>query len=534
MNQIVNINLGGYPFTIDQDAYQRLSNYLDRIRAHFKNSEGCEEITSDIEARLAELFRELLDQRVIVADADVQSAIDIMGTPEEFGAESESFTDDPQTNTTQRSKSGFGKKLFRDQENAVLGGVAAGLSAYFGVDNPLWARIFFVLLTIGGGLSVIVYPILWIALPPARNAGERLAMRGEKIDINSIGSTIEEDLRRFGSRMNQQFGDGEKIERLGQSFGKRVEHVVLGVGRGLSRAFRPGSVFRNLLRFVLIVLLVAAALFWIATTLAIVFGYDMLGYLFVDQPTGMSFGISGTLLLALVPLMTLGILFLRTTRTSRLKTGWLLLPLGLLLAGGVLLGISVGNLANDFKQEGSLTETVEAFVPTNESPLLVEIDEANIYRDGEWDFKEWEVGENEIAITRSRLEIKQSADSLARIKVVRSAQGRNIARAERLASTIEYPVRRTGNRLLIPAYFPIPEGTAFRAQSARVILEAPNGMKLRFSPRASTNVRRYSSALAKDLDGHRRHGYGIPAEQVLLMTTDGLTNPGEEVLSELE
>ena len=81
MNKVININLGGYPFTIDEDAYQHLSKYLDTIHSHFNQSEGYEEITGDIETRLAELFQESLENRPIVTLKDVNAAIAIMGTP---------------------------------------------------------------------------------------------------------------------------------------------------------------------------------------------------------------------------------------------------------------------------------------------------------------------------------------------------------------------------------------------------------------------------------------------------------------------
>ena len=88
MNKVFNINLGGYPFTIDENAYHHLKQYLSAIDSHFKNSDGFDDITTDIEARLAEIFSETLQGRQIVMLKDVQGAINIMGTPEDFGAES--------------------------------------------------------------------------------------------------------------------------------------------------------------------------------------------------------------------------------------------------------------------------------------------------------------------------------------------------------------------------------------------------------------------------------------------------------------
>ena len=120
MNKVLNINLGGYPFTIDLDAFAMLEDYLQTIEHHFHDSEGCDEIIADIENRMAELFNEELGKRGIVGEKDVQRAIAIMGTPEDFGAEP--MEAGPKKSKNRRSESNnsdgfkFGKKLFRDPE----------------------------------------------------------------------------------------------------------------------------------------------------------------------------------------------------------------------------------------------------------------------------------------------------------------------------------------------------------------------------------------------------------------------------------
>lgn len=533
MNPIVNVNLGGLPFAIDADAYERLTHYLDRIHAHFRASEGYEEITGDIEARLAELFRE--NGRPIVTDRDVLNAIEIMGTPEEFGAEGDPYaapTEEAaaETSGANGSKWKMGKRLFRDEENAVLGGVAAGLSAYLGIENPLWVRIGFVLLTLGGGLSVIVYPLLWIAVPPARNASERLAMNGQKIDINSIGTTIENDLRRFGSRMNEKFGDAEKVEQWGNRFGKQVEGAVYTVGRGVQRAFRPGSILRGLLRLLLILLLIAAALFWIATVLSVIFGFDFLGYVYSDQPLGLALGTAGALILGTVPLTLVSLLLMRTTSNPKLRGGWFFVPLASFLLGGVLLGISVGNVVNDFKAEGEIDSELLLTDLDLTQPLRIEVDQDRIYRTGEWDFGNFEVGPTELAMHHADLYIKRTVDTLARLVVERVAQGRNIANAEALAARIEYPVRTDGNTLLLPDWFAIPEGTPMRGQRVRVRLELPERALVQLGKEAAHLSRGYRTDLSPYLKEHRTHHH-IPRNEVLLMTQDGLTLVDSTTLS---
>ena len=218
MNKVFNINLGGYPFTIDEDAFEELSNYLQAIHGHFRESEGYEEITGDIESRMAELFQEAMQGREIVMFKDVQNGISIMGTPEDFGAEpleetayqSESATETP-TGRHRKTKYKTGKRLFRNGEDEVIGGICSGIASYFGVEDPLWIRLGFVLLTISGGFSIPIYLLLWAIVPKAETASDRLAMRGEKINASNIGKIVEEEIEYFS----------EKVSEWGEDFGSK-------------------------------------------------------------------------------------------------------------------------------------------------------------------------------------------------------------------------------------------------------------------------------------------------------------------------
>jgi phage shock protein PspC (stress-responsive transcriptional regulator) len=212
MNKVFNINLGGIAFTIDSDAYEHLSNYLETIHNHFRASEGYEEITTDIEARMAELFQEQLENRPIVTLQYVKHVIAIMGTPEDFGAEP--IGDEaPKSSSRSKSKWKFktGKRLFRNPDEEVIGGVCSGISAFFGIEDPLWVRLFFVLITISGGFGLPLYIILWAVLPKAETASDRLAMRGEKANVSNIGKIIEEEVVHVSKKMSE-LGDELKAE----------------------------------------------------------------------------------------------------------------------------------------------------------------------------------------------------------------------------------------------------------------------------------------------------------------------------------
>ncbi|MEL7427448.1 MAG: PspC domain-containing protein, partial [Bacteroidota bacterium] len=138
--------------------------------------------------------------------------IAIMGRPEEFGAdpmsEGESFAGAGATTDTKESfKIKTGKRLYRDSEEQVVGGVAAGLTAYFGIPDPIWIRLFFVLVVISGGIGIPLYLILWALMPEAKTAGDRLAMRGEPINISNISKVITEELEHLSEKMTE-LGEG--------------------------------------------------------------------------------------------------------------------------------------------------------------------------------------------------------------------------------------------------------------------------------------------------------------------------------------
>lgn len=223
MKKVLNINLGGYPFTIDDDAYEHLDIYLKTIHGHFENSEGYEEITNDIESRMAELFQEQLGNHPIVTINDVKNVIAIMGTPEDFGAEpleeaapkssSGSASERTFGESSKKYKIKTGKRLFRDPEREVIAGVASGVAAYFGVQDPLWIRLAFVVLSLTMGFAVPLYVLLWIVMPQAKTASDRLAMRGEKANVSNIGKIIEEELEHVGQKVTE-LGD-ELKEELG-------------------------------------------------------------------------------------------------------------------------------------------------------------------------------------------------------------------------------------------------------------------------------------------------------------------------------
>jgi phage shock protein PspC (stress-responsive transcriptional regulator) len=174
MNKTISINLGGYFFHIDEDAYQKLTRYFDAVKRSL-SYEGRDEIVKDIESRIAELFQERLqNEKQVVGIKEIDEVISIMGQPEDYKIDEDSSSNF-NADYSSRSYSNT-RKLYRDKDNSILGGVLSGLGHYLGVD-PLWLRIIMVILFFGFGTGLLIYIILWILVPEAINTNQKLEIK---------------------------------------------------------------------------------------------------------------------------------------------------------------------------------------------------------------------------------------------------------------------------------------------------------------------------------------------------------------------
>lgn len=210
MKKTLTINLGGFVYHIDEDAYRLLDNYLVNLRLHFRREAGADEIVCDMEQRIAELFSERLgESRQVVTLQDVEAVIAQMGQPEDLSGEGdasnrqEDFSgESPRTGTDYASQEIRLHKLYRDPDDKVLGGVASGLAAYMGWDVT-WVRLFFLLLLLLFKGTVFIYVVGWIIIPLARTATEKLAMRGTPINVENIGKTVTDGFERVNQGFEQ-------------------------------------------------------------------------------------------------------------------------------------------------------------------------------------------------------------------------------------------------------------------------------------------------------------------------------------------
>ncbi|RRJ91977.1 PspC domain-containing protein [Paenimyroides tangerinum] len=227
MNKTVTINIAGLFFHIDEDAYEKLSNYLEAIKNSL-NTDGKDEIINDIESRIAEIFSEKINPKTgVISMIDVDNIIQIMGQPEDYRLDDES---DSQNQSTQNSSNENyikrPRKLFRDGEKRVLGGVLSGLSNYFNID-VVWIRILFILLVFVYGSSIIIYPILWLIIPKAKTVSDILEMKGEPVNISNIEKQVRENFDQLGNNIRNI--DTQRFKNAGTKLSEIILKII-GIG----------------------------------------------------------------------------------------------------------------------------------------------------------------------------------------------------------------------------------------------------------------------------------------------------------------
>ena len=228
MKKTININLAGFVFYIDEDAYEALQKYLNNIRTYLGNTEGKDDIIDDIESRIAELFSE--KQKQVITLTEVNEVIEVMGQPEDYMSEEE-----PEEKTAYQQSS---KRLYRDPDSTVLGGVCSGVGHYLNID-AVWIRLIF-LAMVWSGVSILFYFILWAIIPKAETTAQKLEMKGKAATF----SNIEDYVRKGYENVKDDFknvdfkGAGEKAKQGASGFfaflGELISKLFSALGKVLS------------------------------------------------------------------------------------------------------------------------------------------------------------------------------------------------------------------------------------------------------------------------------------------------------------
>ncbi|MPM37826.1 hypothetical protein SDC9_84445 [bioreactor metagenome] len=209
MKKTLTVNLGGTVFHIDEDAYRLLDNYLMNLKHHFRKQEGAEEIVNDIENRISELFSEKISKgQQVITLIDAEEVIHRMGKPEDLSDEEPSKQEGSSEHggyhhETYSQESGSPRRrLFRNPDDKVVGGVLGGIAAYLKVNVSALRLIVILLLIFGVGTLIPVYIVCWIVIPEATTAAEKLSMRGEEVNMENIGKTVTDGFEKMADGVN--------------------------------------------------------------------------------------------------------------------------------------------------------------------------------------------------------------------------------------------------------------------------------------------------------------------------------------------
>jgi phage shock protein PspC (stress-responsive transcriptional regulator) len=475
MNKTVNINLGGMFFHIDEDAYQKLTRYFDAIKRSLSNSSGQDEIIKDIEMRVSELLNEKQkSEKHVVGLKDVDEVIAVMGQPEDYIIEEDNKTNKAFSDNSSRRT----KKLYRDKEKGMIGGVAAGLGHYFGVDI-VWIRLILILLVWGAGTGIFAYIILWIVVPEAVTTSEKLEMTGEPVNISNIEKKVREEFENVSDKIKNVDYDkyGNQIKsgagKIGSSFGD----FILSVFKIFAKFLGIILIMTGL--SILVLLLIGVFTLGSSTFIDLPWqGFVEAGN-FTDYPIW-SFGLLMFFAVG-IPFLFLTILGFKLLAPNMKSIGnivkYTLLALWII---AVALAISIGiKQASAFAVEGRvvLKENIE-LQPTD--TLHIKFVHNDYYAKNVDDRNNFKITQDStntdvIYSNEVRFQIKKTDKKLPYIKIEKEAKGKSLSEAKQRAEQIRYNYKIVGNQLILDNYLLSDLKNKFRDQEIEITLYFPEG-----------------------------------------------------------
>ncbi|MGI4805203.1 MAG: PspC domain-containing protein [Janthinobacterium lividum] len=483
MNKTIIININGIIFHIEEDAYDILKSYMTGIKRHFADSSDSHEITTDIENRLAEMFSEMLknEGKQVIFTSDVTAVIAQMGTLEDFSTET---TNNDTSFTTTFSDHQTERRLFRDPEDHLVGGVAAGIANYFGVE-AVWIRIAFVLAVFGAGSGLLIYFILWMIIPRANTRTERMAMKGERADLQGFKRNFDEEVKNLRQSLSNANREAKpflyKIRDFIGEFFLLLRSFLNGSGKIILKVI--AVLFCLACAFAIIGLLIGIVVFS-ANKSMFVHGFspfNLVNYEFSNILYVCGFLVCAIPLLALI-LFTMRVVFSRNV----FGRGFGFILLLSWIAAISTVAFYATEIASDFRYEASFSQKTDVmqtggqnyFLSINNAKLLTKEDSATlgIKKD---DFANDIIvnmndeNDTDLSPENVRLYIEKSENEFPSMVASYRAKGFNYQEALRNARNTAYHFTQQDSiisfdRKLIPA-----KRALWRDQSVNVTLKLP-------------------------------------------------------------
>lgn len=383
----------------------------------------------------------------------------------------------------------FQKKLYRDTDKSLIGGVASGLGHYFGID-PVWIRIALVLLVFAGfGTGILIYIVLWIIIPEAKTTSEKLEMTGEPVNISNIEKKVREEFDNVS----------EKIKNVDyDKFGTKLRNGVKRTGNSLGDFFTSIlNVFAKMLGMVLIIIgittliILTISLFALATN--VISGYPLQGFVEALNQTQYPIWASALMIFLTVgiPFFFLSLLGFKLLLPGYKSIGnfskYTLLALWLIsLALTISLGISQ---ALAYSSEGRVVER-ENIIILPQDTLLVKFKHNDYYSKSTHDHTSFKIiqdstGSDIIYSNKINFKIEKTEEGLPYVQIEKEANGISLAEARATAKAINYSYKTENNHLIFDNYLTTDLKNKFHDQEIKIILFLPKGtiFKVDTSPR---------------------------------------------------
>jgi phage shock protein PspC (stress-responsive transcriptional regulator) len=472
MNKTLSVNIGGIVFHIEELAYEKLNRYLESIKGYFTTSDGRDEIMQDIEARLGEMFQERLTPgKQVIIEADVDHVIQLMGKPEQFASAADgtgsSFDEASASGSERRSH----RRLYRDPDDRVVGGVCSGFSHYLGLD-PIWLRLIFAIAFFAFGSGILLYFILMIIMPKARTTAEKLEMKGEKVNITNIRRSVEEEM---GAVKTKFEGSGAKsgIANFFDTLGELIKGAIRLAGKIIAGFFA-------VIGFIILIAFAVAflAVLGVGTVTVPFFITDM-----VMEPWQQMFALIGGFLVIGIPVLMIiykAVKVLFKIKSENRALNWTAMALWVVGLGlSIIVGSSVGS---EFRTRETDRTELEISQPVSDTLNLTVADYGNSRFDwhiGDDDDNTFpfssSVNEDSVWIRNVRLDVVRSNSGQFELTQIVSSRGENRRQAFENARKVNYSISQDENSIAFDESFLLDKGAKFRGQKVQLILRVPEG-----------------------------------------------------------
>jgi len=533
MKKTFTINISGTIFHIDDDAYENLQRYLHMLNRHFGTAIEGQEILQDIEARISELFIEKTGNKVeVITNEMVEEVISRMGKPEDFmePADEEASAKGQTSGQTQEGEPKLRRRLYRDGDSRVLGGVCSGMAAYFNIDVVI-LRVIFVLAFFLYGAAFLVYIVLWIAVPKAKTTAQRLEMKGKEATVSNIQQSIKEEMNEVGDSFNRYKNatDADGNTRR-ERFGDMVTSIFRVALRVLVLLFGVG-----------LLLVGIASLIGFITSMAIGHSFmqggpwnfgnhmdiDMSGVLQNFVSPG-AFTVSMIAISVLVGIPILLILFIGTKLLFRYKTNNKLIGLGTfglwLVALIALIVVAVNQVGNFGKQT---SQTVSQKVECNQCKTLYLETTDDLYEsliDNQISLDRMKIATvngKEKILGHPRFTIEKSSTGEYLLLVKKRARGSSTADAQKNVEQIEYNFTQKDSTLQFDPYYFLKDNAKWREQEVSMTLKVPEGKSIFLNNKMTSII--------YDIENTENMWDGDMVGKTWTMTADGLALKKEAI-----